>query len=129
MICGVRNMLVCEKMAVQFTLSRMFQLVAVVAVLCSLFASLPWPIAMAVLSVANVMASIIFFVGGRSRTSNLASITSLLVLATLFSTDWDRYNYSGLPVVHIAWPIAIAACAFQVATILVWFLFFNLDNR
>jgi hypothetical protein len=110
-------------MAVQFTLSRMFQLVAVVAILCSLFASLPWPIAMAVLSVANVMAAIVFFVGGRSRTSNLASVTSLLVLATLFSTDWGLSSLH--PVVHVAWPIAIAACAFQLATILAWFLFYH----
>ena len=117
--------MVCEKMAVQFTLSRMFQLVAVAAILCSLFATLPWPIALAVLSVANAMAAIVFFVAGRSRTSNLASIASLLDLATLFSTDFDRYNYSGHPVVHIAWPIAIAACAFQLATILAWFLSFH----
>jgi hypothetical protein len=110
-------------MAVQFTLSRMFQLVAVVALLCSLFATLPWPLAMAILSVANAMAAIVFFVAGQSRTSNLASITALLVLATLFSADRD---FSILhPLVHVAWPIAIAACAFQVATILAWFLFFH----
>ncbi len=122
---GVRSMLVCKNMAVQFTLSRMFQLVALVAVLCSLFATLPWPIALAVLSVANAMAAIVFFVAGRSRTSNLASIASLLVLATLFSNDFDRYNPSGHPVVIVVWPLLIAACAFQLATILAWFLFFH----
>ena len=110
-------------MTVQFSLSRMFQLVAVVAVLCSLFASLPWGIAMAILSVANVMAAIVFFVAGRSKTSNLASITSLLVLATLFSTDWRLSSLH--PVVHVAAPIAIAACAFQLATVLAWFLSFH----
>ena len=112
-------------MAVQFTLSRMFQLVAVAAVLCSLFASLPWPTALVVLIVMNAIAALWFFAAGRLRTSNLACIASFLIMATLVLTDWGMYTYGRPPVVRVAWPPLFAACVFELATILDWFLFFH----
>jgi hypothetical protein len=51
-------------MAVQFTLSRMFQLVAAVAILCSLFASLPWTAVLCVLAVINAIAYLEFRLAG-----------------------------------------------------------------
>jgi hypothetical protein len=100
-------------MAVQFTLSRMFQLVAVVAVLCSMFASLPWPEALVLLGTTNASVAIAFFCWWRLRTALVAGMTSVLIAAALFNSGYGR----------IAWPSLIAAGMFQAATILDWFLF------
>ena len=56
--------MVCKKMAVQFTLSRMFQLVAVVAVVCSLFATVAFPWAVLLLAEMNGVACIGFLYRG-----------------------------------------------------------------
>ncbi len=78
--CVTYAALVCRNMAVQFTLSRMFQLVAVVAVLCSLFVSLEWFVAIGALGVINVIACFGFHIAGKPRTARLAEITAFLIL-------------------------------------------------
>ena len=80
--------LVSEKMVVQFTLSRMFQLVAVAAILCSLFASLEWPVALALLCVTNGFAAIVFLGMWRLRTAFVAGFTSILIAAALFFSGY-----------------------------------------
>jgi hypothetical protein len=109
-------------MAVQFTLSRMFQLVAVVAILCSLFASLMWFEALGVWGVINGIACIGFRIARRPRTAVLAGVTAFLILVAWGLT---ALSFSMLPPKAPAWPWMIAACVFELATILDWFLFIH----
>jgi hypothetical protein len=115
-------MLVCETMTVQFTLSRMFQLVAVVAILCSLFASLELSVALGVLGVINVIACFGFHIAGKPRTARLAEVTAFLILIA-----WGHIamGFSTLAPKFPAWPWLIAATVSELATILDWFLFFH----
>jgi hypothetical protein len=113
-----------ENMTVQFSLSRMFQLVAVVAILCSLFASLWWFAALGVLAVINGIACIGFQIAGRQRTANLAGVTALLILAAVGFAAMTYYSMLP-PSIAYAWPALSAACVFELATILDWFLFFH----
>ena len=108
-------------MAFQFTLSRMFQLVAVGAVMCSLFATVWFPAAMLVLAFVDVMACIGFKSLGRPGTALLAALTSVLIVVTLLYKGIGFQSVRHL--VAVAWPPLTAACILQVATILSWFFF------
>jgi hypothetical protein len=110
-----------DKMAVQFTLSRMFQLVAIVAILCSLFASLPWPVALVALAVINLIACIAFFRARRWRTGALAGATAISILTFLLFTAWGLSQ----PADRASWPDLILICVLELAVILDWFLFFH----
>jgi hypothetical protein len=105
-------------MAVQFTLSRMFQLVVVVAVLCSLFASLRWYTALFALIIVNALACIAFAAVKRPITAGFAALTSFLIAATL-SFTWFPQDYGD---VVVPWAILIGARVSQLATVLSWFL-------
>jgi hypothetical protein len=105
----------------QFTLRRLFGLVFVVAVICSLFASLSLMSAMVALAAMNGIACLVLLFTWRDRTSGLAGWTAILLFATGMFTDWDGPGQtpSGL---HIAWGWLTAACIAQLATIVCWFL-------
>jgi hypothetical protein len=107
-----------KKMPVQFTLSRMFQLVAIVAALCSLFASLKWPAALCVLAVVNVVACLGFLFLKRTITAILAAVTAALIVYTL--------AFASRHLLIMMWLPLIPACVSQLAAILSWFLS---DNR
>jgi len=109
-------------MAVQFSLSRMFQLVAVVAILCSLFASLSWFAALGVVGIINGIACFGFHIARKPRTARLAEVTAFLILIVWGHT---AMNFSTLPPKLPVWPWLIAASVSQLATILDWFLFFH----
>jgi hypothetical protein len=103
-----------QTMAVQFTLSRMFQLIAVVAILCSLFATMPWPVAFIVLCIMNAIACAGFWIeDDRPRTAWLAFLTSAGIMTAFYLACLQ------LPIVP--WIFLIAACILQLATILSWF--------
>jgi lipopolysaccharide export LptBFGC system permease protein LptF len=99
----------------------MFVVVTVVAVLCSLLASLPSRVALPLLSIVNMIAAIGFVIRGKLATAYFAVIASILILLCLFSTDWGAAGPH--PATHVAWPPLIAACIFEFATILGCFLF------
>ncbi len=105
-------------MNVQFSLGRMLRLVFVVAVISTLFAQLKWPLALLALSGLNGAASIWFWLVKRSRVARMAALTSLLMLATLFFTDWGLSSLH--PVLRVAWPLLIAACIAELLTLLLW---------
>jgi hypothetical protein len=101
-------------MTVQFTLRRMFQLVAVVAIICSLFATLPWPVALIALCIVNAIAAAGFWIGDeRPRTAGLALLTSAGIVAAFCRAivTWP----------FVPWLSLFAVCVLQLATILSWF--------
>lgn len=102
----------------QFPMIRFFQLAVIIAVTLSLFATLRWPPALLVLSVFNAIASIHFFRTSRARTAILAFTTSVLLLATLFFTNWGLSTPR--PVVRVAWPFLVAACVLQLCVFVNW---------
>jgi len=109
---------VCGNVNVQFSLSRLFQLTFVVAVVCALFAALKWPLALLALSGMNAVACVRFWLTKRTRMALMAFATSILMLATLLLTNWGLSMPQ--PVVRVAWPYLVAACVSQSATILFW---------
>jgi len=102
----------------QFSLGRMLQLVFVVAVISALFGHLAWPLALLALSGLNGIASVWFWLTKRSRLGKMAALTAILILATLFFTDWGFS--SPHPVVRVAWPLLVAACIAELVTIVMW---------
>ncbi len=105
-------------MHTQFSLARMLQAVAVIAVICSLFAQLRWPSALFVLSGMNLVVGFWFWYRGRAQLRTLALATFALIIATLFFTDWGLS--SPQPRVRVAVLPLIAACFTQVLTIVLW---------
>ena len=91
----------------------MFKLTAVVAVICSLFASIPWPATFFVLFVANGIAYFVLVAYGKRQTAGLAALTSILTFATLLFTDlgFESLHHT----VVVAWLPLIAACISQLA--------------
>ena len=116
--------MVCKKMAVQFTLSRMFQLVAVVAVVCSLFATVAFPWAVLLLAEMNGVACIGFYIVGKSRLSKLAGATLGLVFTALVNSIAALLDAAGsnsiLKTCWPWWPWWLLACLSQLATVLCW---------
>ncbi len=113
--------MVCEEMTVQFSLSRMFQLVAVVAVLCSLFATVEWPKAMLLLAGVNAIAWLRFLIVKKVLLSSLAGTTSFLIWAALAYTTFDQLG-SYTVVIGRWWPWWMPACISEFATVLCWLL-------
>ena len=56
----------------------------------------------------------------RQLLGTTAAVTAMLMLATLFFTDWGIEMPH--PVVQIAWPHLVAACIAEVAAIIMWLL-------
>ena len=119
-VCIAQTPLDYANMTLQFSLSRMFQLVVVVAILCSLFASLKWPVALLVLSGMNAVACLGFGITRRPIVAGFAGATTILILATLFYTNWGLSSLH--PGVRVAWPFLIAACFSELATLVCWLL-------
>lgn len=107
-----------QKCRLQFRLMRLFQLVFIVAAASSLFATFKWPLAILVLSGVNAVASVYYVRVGKTRIAVLAFTTSVLLLATLFFTDWGLS--SPRPVVVVAWPFLAAACVVELCAIVNW---------
>ncbi len=108
-------------MRFQFTLRRLFGLVTMVAVVCSLFASLELPEAMLILAGANAVACVGFGIVKRALLSGLAGATSLLIVVA-----WEANfmcTYSMLPPPRSLWLSCLAAaCISEFATIVCWLL-------
>jgi len=109
---------VCRNVDLRFSLSRLFQLTLVVAVVCALFAALKWPLALLALSGMNAVACVRFWLTRRTRVALMALATSVFMLAALLFTDWGFSTPR--PVVRVAWPHLVAACVWQLATMLFW---------
>ena len=108
-------------MTFQFSLTRLLQLVVVVTIICALFASLTWPVALLVVCGLNVVGCIGFRLVGRSRIAGLMGVTAILILATLVLTDWGLSCPH--PVVSVAWPYLIAACVSELVAVVCWLVF------
>jgi len=90
-------------------------LTVVVAVVCSVFASMTWPVAMLALAGLNVVASIVFWRARRFRICAWA--TSFFLLMTLSLTDWCSSSFK--PVTYVAWMDLVLAGVFQAAALIV----------
>jgi hypothetical protein len=117
-------------MTIQFTLSHMFQLIAVVAIFFSLFVSLEWQAALAYISMLDLVAAFVLSAEGRLRTGCAAYLTAILILAGVFLAD--RNYWASYPTTRLAWwqwwPL-VPACVLQLTTIVDWFFFVHSDNR
>jgi hypothetical protein len=109
-------------MATQFTLRRLMFLVVIVAVVCSLFATLDWSWAMLLLAGMNAFASLSFTIVKRVRLSSLAGMTSSIILVTLVCTVGFAItvplNYP--PVIRVWWAWWTPAFILELATVLCW---------
>ena len=106
-------------MTVQFSLRRLFCLVTLVAVVCSLFASLWWPTAMLLLAGMNVIACVGFRIVKKSLLSGLAGVTSLIILIAFGATFMGFYDL--LPPPCSFWlPWLAAAGISEIVTIVCW---------
>jgi hypothetical protein len=108
---------------IRFSIRRLCILPVIVAVVCALFASLPWPWAVLAIAGLNGVACIGFWIVGRRAVSGLAATTTALLIATLVQTDWGMS--SPHPEVRVAWSWLVAACFGQVATVVCWLLDFK----
>jgi hypothetical protein len=106
--------------AARFSIRRMLKGTSVVAVVAALFGSLPWPIAMLIVCIANLLAAVFFFVNKQSRVARMALATSALIFAAIALTDWGLSSPNGK--VRVAWPLVIAAIASQCWTLAIWFV-------
>jgi hypothetical protein len=70
-------------MPLQFSLRRLFGLVTIAAVVCSLFATVEWHSGMALLAGMNLIACIGFLSVRRWLLSGLAGVTTLLILMAI----------------------------------------------
>ena len=107
------------RMSLQFSLRRLLGLVTLVAVVCSLFASLWWPVAMLLLAGMNLIACVGFRIVKRSLLSGLAGVTSLLIVVAFGATFMGFYDL--LPPPRSFWlPLLTAACISELATVVCW---------
>jgi len=93
---------------------------ASIAVTCTLFAILRWPLALLGLAGLNTIACFGFLVRGKQLVAILAGATALLLIATLFFTDWGLSSLK--PTIRIAWWYLIAACVSEVVLLAYWIL-------
>jgi hypothetical protein len=109
-----------QRVRVQFGLIRLFQCTIIVAAISALFAAFKWPLALLILCGLNAAASVYFCATRRARIAGPAFITSCLILATLFFTDWGFSSPN--PRVRIAWPYLVAACLSQLWAVFCWLI-------
>jgi hypothetical protein len=107
-------------MVIQFTISRMCQLIVVGAVLCSLFATVWFPAALLILAVFNAMACVGFGIAAKPTTAGLAALTSILIVVALFSKGIGFETIGDF--VAVTWLPIVSAGILELATILSWFL-------
>ena len=101
-----------------FSLRRLMYLVFVAAVAAALFVKLGWPNALLIVAVANAIAAVRFWATRRSQLSRMAAASAVLIMATLFFTDWGLSSLH--PVVRVAWGWLVCACILQVMAIVLW---------
>jgi hypothetical protein len=77
-------------------------------------------IALLALSGLNALASFWLWFTKRLKAAATAIATAMLMVATLFFTDWGLSSLQ--PVVRVAWPLLIAASIAQLLAIGLWFL-------
>ncbi len=101
-------------------LLRLLSFFSVAAVVGALFVVFAWPVALLVLSGMNAVGCIGFAIVRQLKIAGFAGVTSILIMATLFFTDWGLSSLH--PVVRVAWPYLIAACAAELTTVLFYLL-------